>query len=178
MNIGILRVELHNLERNAETLERVIYGNLVALETAKEADVERYEGKILRKLEKLDEMQDEIDAAKTALKAAGGHVSASPSLNLYEYRPPKYEATRPVKGSHMVYNTKQTRTRTKPKQSRELNLAVKRRATAQSNLRKLPDTEQNVGRRASLNEQIARINKEIEALRAIEATHANGSQLV
>lgn len=90
-SIGLLKVELHNLERNAETLERIVYNDLKALESLPDKAADKYEGKVWRKLQKLDELQDAIDATTAELKARGGWEPVSHSGNKYQYNPPKTE---------------------------------------------------------------------------------------
>lgn len=98
---GILKVQLLELETQAETLERIVYNYLVELEALPDGAVSRYEEKLLRKLEKLDEIQDEIDAVTAKLKEAGAWEPVSHSGQVYEYKPPKQaqpETTKPKGG--------------------------------------------------------------------------------
>lgn len=96
-SIGVLKQELINLERNAETLERIVFSDLTALETLPEGVAEKYQAKVLRKLHRLDELQEEIDATVAKLKEAGGYEPRTYSAKVYEYRPPKYERPKPPK---------------------------------------------------------------------------------
>jgi hypothetical protein len=86
---GVLKAQLFELEKSAQTLERIIYKYLVELAFVPDEDVERFEEKILRKLRALDELQDEIDAIVAKLKEAGAYEVVSYAGNVYEYRPPK-----------------------------------------------------------------------------------------
>lgn len=92
---GILKVQLFNLEKSAETLERIIYSDLTALHSLPDSKVEAYEPRVLRKLEKLDELQDEIDTVTAELKAAGWYESRTTGRNIYEYKRPKIERPKP-----------------------------------------------------------------------------------
>jgi outer membrane biosynthesis protein TonB len=93
---GILKVQLFNLEKSAETLERIIYNDLTALHSLPDSKVEAYEPRVLRKLEKLDAIQDGIDTVTAELKAAGWYESRSLTGNVYEYKRPKYELPKPA----------------------------------------------------------------------------------
>lgn len=95
---GILKVQLFNLENSAQTLERIIFNDLTALESLPDRAAEKYEGKVLRKLHRLDEIQDEIDAVTAMLKEAGAWEPVRHGGNIYQYSPPKQEQPKPVKG--------------------------------------------------------------------------------
>lgn len=94
---GLLKTELLNLERNAETLERVVYSALVGLESMPDELADKYEPKVLRKLERLDELQGAIDAVVAELKARGAYEPSTHSAKVYEYKPPNYVRPLPAK---------------------------------------------------------------------------------
>lgn len=98
--MSVLKAQLFELERSAETLEKIVYNQLTALMRLPDREVEQYEAKILRKLARLDEIQAEIDAVIAKLKETGEYIPARPTANIYEYKPPrpptpKYVAGRP-----------------------------------------------------------------------------------
>jgi hypothetical protein len=70
-NTGVLKAELFSLDKQAETLERIVYSALCALESLPDDEGDKYEARILRKLERLDELQEQIDATVAKLKEAG-----------------------------------------------------------------------------------------------------------
>lgn len=117
-NIGILKVHLHNLERSAQTMERVVYNALVELEFIPGRDVPSFEQRIIRKLERLDELQDEIDAVRSKLKEAGEHQPVRLPEPKYEYKRPKYELPeKPKRKPRKVYpvnSPKPAKAKTKP----------------------------------------------------------------
>jgi hypothetical protein len=89
-NIGILKAQLQTLERSAEALERVVYSELTAIETMPEDLAEEHRARVLRKLESLDELQDDIDEVGARLKALGAFYGSAPaSMLIYEYKPPR-----------------------------------------------------------------------------------------
>ncbi|MCZ9883712.1 helix-turn-helix domain-containing protein [Arthrobacter sp. B2a2-09] len=91
----VLKAQLFELEKQAATLERIVYNMLTSLMTVKDGDVERYEDKILRKLVKLDDLQDEIDATVAKLKEAGAWEPVRHTGNVYEYNPPGSSPQKP-----------------------------------------------------------------------------------
>lgn len=95
--MSVLKAQLFELERAAETLERIVYNQLTALMSLPDREVEKYEAKVLRKLERLDELQDEIDTVVAKLKEAGEYQPVRHTGNVYEYKPPKYERPKPEK---------------------------------------------------------------------------------
>jgi hypothetical protein len=90
MNVGILKTRLFNLEQNAHTLEKIVLNDLRALMTLPTDDkLAGYEAKVLRKLHRLDDIQEEIDQTVAKLKEAGAYEPVRQGRNIYEYRPPK-----------------------------------------------------------------------------------------
>ena len=88
--IGILRQQLANLEQAADALEWAVYRELTALETVSEEKAEEYEPQILKKLHKLDEMQEEIDVVVSKLKELGSYYAPANSTgHTYKYKTPK-----------------------------------------------------------------------------------------
>jgi hypothetical protein len=87
--MSVLKAQLFELEKSAETLEKIIYKYLIDLQFAPDKEVARYEAKILRKLRALDELQDDIDATVAKLKEAGEWKPVSYAGKLYIYKPPK-----------------------------------------------------------------------------------------
>lgn len=92
--IGILRSQLHMLETAATNLERIAYSELTALETLTADRAAQHEERVLRKLQELDEVQEEIDVIVGKLKDLGAYYSpANPSALIYEYKVPKRVVT-------------------------------------------------------------------------------------
>ncbi|WP_148045222.1 hypothetical protein [Arthrobacter oryzae] len=121
------------------TLERIIYKDLTILEELPDNEAEGYEPRILKKLERLDELQDRIDDVMAQLKEAGDYSPISHSGRVYEYMPPMVvRAPKPAKAKHVVYPVQAKAPKARkpkpapkpkaPKQSKELWLAKKRRA--------------------------------------------------
>jgi hypothetical protein len=94
---GVLKAQLFELERHAATLEKIVYKELIALESLPVHELEPAESKVLRKLHKLDDIQDEIDMLTAKLKALGAWEPVSYSECKYEYRRPKYVKPLPQK---------------------------------------------------------------------------------
>lgn len=87
---GILKAQLLNLEKQAETLEKIVHKELIELQFVKDKEVRRYEQSILRKLHKLDALQDQLDAVTAKLKEAAEWEPVSYADAKYEYKRPKY----------------------------------------------------------------------------------------
>lgn len=131
---GILKSQLFNLEKQAETLEKIIYSDLKALESLPDSRVEQYEPKVWKKLEKLDEMQDEIDAVVAKLKEAGMWEPVSYTDAKYRYMRPKAPPKPPKepKKPRKVYPTETTAQKRKRLAEAERKAAREARAAAKA----------------------------------------------
>ncbi|WP_457950416.1 hypothetical protein ACTAQI_07490 [Pseudarthrobacter sp. alpha12b] len=91
MSVSVMLVELQSLERSAETLEKIVYSHLTALEGLPEEQTAHYEARVLRKLQALDELQERIDGTIAKLKEAGGYRPSSRTAKSYfeEHMQPK-----------------------------------------------------------------------------------------
>jgi colicin import membrane protein len=88
-----LPTQLVQLENYAEVLEKRVYKKLCGLEKMRNPiSIQQEEGQILTVLQKLDEMQEEIDGIKATLKAQGLNVVVSYEGNVYRAKPKKIKA--------------------------------------------------------------------------------------
>jgi hypothetical protein len=85
---GILKAQAIELEKSAETLERIVYKELAGLDYLSDFELEAAESRVLSRLRKLDSIQDEIDALIAALLEQG--VRFRPVANkAVPYKKPK-----------------------------------------------------------------------------------------